>query len=241
MSHSTDRLGQDGQVNPGRVARRALVMSAVVSRGSIDAGVGQAEAESLPERILKWLEQLELEASIEPPEYDILHAPLGKLTDKQVIEATWSVEGLSIMSWALCQLDLPRHDQQVDPYVVAESLRFLREDAAELIESEQQRSNVELEAYRELVYAIHCRINAYARKKERADFTRWVEQAWLDMLAIDPAQLIVDGDLSIDGMPIGDIKPDRLQSCGWVANERHRASIWLLGGYPVYSNTPVDT
>ena len=73
------------------------------------------------------------------------------------------------------------------------------------------------------------------------DFTRWVEKAWIDTLRLDANQLIVNNDLAIDGKPISEVTEDRLQECEWITNERHRAIIWLVGEYPIYSQTPVDT
>jgi hypothetical protein len=228
-------------VSANRVARRALILAALVCRGSIESGAGRGEAESLHTGILDWITRLGLEKELEPGEQQLLHTPLGKLRPKEVIEATWSVEGLGVLAWALGLCDLPRHDEKVDPYAITDSLYFLSDDAAELIGSARLRSTAELKAYREVVYAIHCRLREFIRGRQGKDFAAWVEKAWFDLLKIDAAHLIVHGDLGIDDKEISEADEERVQTCEWITFQRHRAIVWVLGGHPIYSQTPVDT
>jgi hypothetical protein len=241
MKDATDQSAAETPVGATRVARRSLILAAVVCRGSIDAGAGQPEAESLHNRIPEWLTELDLWDEVEPSEEKILHTPLGGLAANDVIRATWYAEGLAVLAWALNRLELPRHDEKVDPYAVTDSLWFLSEDAAEVISTARLRSPIELEACRELLYAIHCRLRDFARNRGRKNFTSWVEKTWMATLGLDAAHLIVHDDLAIDDKVISEVENNRLQECEWVTCERHRAIIWLLGGYPIYSQTPVDT
>src|SRR5690242_19762563 len=112
-----------------RVARRALIMAAVVCRGSLESYADQPDAEPLHARILEWLNQTDLWKEAEPSEENLLHASLGNLHQEEVIRATWYVEGLAILAWALKQREFPRHDQQVDPPEVAESVGLLSGEA----------------------------------------------------------------------------------------------------------------
>jgi len=223
------------------VVRRSLVLAAVVCRGSIESGAGQLQADAVYTRLIDWLDELSLWDEVEPIEKEILRTSLGLLEQKDVIRATWYVEGLAILTWALNLFELPRHDQKVDGYAVADALGFLSEDAEDVIATAELRSPIELEACRELLYAIHSRLRDFAHNRKPMDFTRWVEKAWIDTLRLDANQLIVNNDLAIDGKPISEVTEDRLQECEWITNERHRAIIWLVGEYPIYSQTPVDT
>jgi uncharacterized protein DUF4272 len=226
---------------PARVVRRALVLSAVVCRGAIDYGAGQPEAEALNQRILEWLSALELRDDVEPWENEVLYCRLGGLAENQVIRATWYVEGLVILAWALNQYLLPRHDRKSDPYAVTDSLLFLSEGAGDLIRTASLRSVAQLKAYRELIYAVHCRLRDYARKKEHKDFTTWVETDWIRALGLNVSDLFVEKDLGIDNKPLRDVEDNRLQECEWISCERHRAIIWLLGEHARFSETRVDT
>lgn len=57
----------------------------------------------------------------------------------------------------------------------------------------------------------------------------------------DANELITRGDLSIGGREISDSGDDDVQQCASATLRRHRAIVWMLGGYPVYSQTPVAT
>jgi hypothetical protein len=241
MKDTTHHSKPEKPANATRVARRSLVLAAVVCRGSIESNADQSEADSLHQRILEWLTRLALWDEVEPSEEKILHTPLGQLEPQDVIRATWYVEGLAILAWALKQGEFPRHDQQVDSPEVADSVWFLSEDAEELIRTARLRNRTQLRACLELQYAIHCRLRDFIRHREQEDFTRWVEKTWLDAIGLDAADLIVDNDLAIDGKAISDVKDNRVQDCASIAFQRHRAIIWLVEGYPIYSQTPVDT
>jgi hypothetical protein len=213
----------------------------MVCRGAIESGAGQPEADSLHDRTLAWLTKMSLWDEVESGEEKILHAPLGKLEMKDVIRATWYVEGVAVLAWDLNLVEFPRHDEKVDPYAVADSVWFLSEDAGDLVRTARLRNPTELEACEELLYAIHARLRDFIRNGGRKDFTSWVDKTWIDVLRLDAAHLIVDSDLAIDDKPLGDAEDNRVQECVNITFERHRAAIWLLGEYPVYSQTPVDT
>jgi hypothetical protein len=224
-----------------RVARRALVLAAVVCRGAIDRGVGDPDAESLYPRILTWLTQMDLWEEVEPNEKKIFYTPLGQLEQKDIIQAIWYMEGLAVLAWALQQGEFPRHDEEVNPNDVTDSVCFLSEDAEELLRTARLRNRIQLNACLELLYAIHTRLRDFIRHRKSKDFTSWVSQRWIKALGLDAAHLIVDNDLAIDDKPISAVEDKRVQECANITFERHRAVIWLVEGYPTYSQTPVDT
>jgi hypothetical protein len=225
-----------------QVARRALILSAVVCRGSIDRGPRDAEIDGLPARITKWLENARLTDHVEPWEAEVLSAPLGELDEQSVYRATWAVEGLAVLAWALRQGDLPRHDQAVNSFDVAESVGFLCDDAVEFMNSTPLRAPIELHDCRELMYVLHCRLRAAIRNRACDNFPAWLEEEWLHRLRLNRDDLIVDGDLSIGQTAIGSATPEAIQRCEWAIHQRHRASIWLIGEeQPDYWAWGVDT
>lgn len=231
----------DVTLTANRVARRSLVLAAVVCRASIERGVGDPDAEALHGRILVWLTGLNLWDEVEPSEETMLRAPLGLLESQDVIQATWYVEGLAVLAWALKLFEFPYHGEQVDSYIVTDALWFLDEAAENVITNAELRSPAELEACHELLYAIHCRLRDFVRNKVPKDFTQWVEEAWLNSLSLNAAGLFAQDDLAIDGEAISEARNERLQEVMSITLERHRAIIWLVQGYEIYSQTPVDT
>lgn len=224
-----------------RVARRSLVLSAVVCRASIERGVTDSEAQSLHGRIIDWLTRLNLWDEVELSEEAMFRAPLGLLTSSDVIQASWYVEGLAVLAWTLKYLEFPVYGEQVDAHTVTDALWFLNEYAEDIITSAELRSTEELEACREFFYAVHSRLRDHVRNNVPRDFTRWVEEEWLKLLGIDAGALFAQNDLAIDRKSISETNTERLQEFMTITLERHRAIIWLVEGYASYSKTPVDT
>ncbi len=227
--------------NPTTVAGRALALSAVVCRSNLEKGAGNADAEDVRCRVIEWVQKLSLLQYFAPYELDAIQKPLGGLDASMKNRFTWEVEGLAVLAWALGRHELPKHDAQVDPYAVTDALEFLSPDALEVVASAALRDAAELKAYRELMYAIHCRVRDWIRNEQRKDFATWFEASWLDTLHIDLQQILADGDLSFRGKPVYEVEKSKLQGFEWGICEQHRASIWLVGEHPIHWETTADT
>ncbi len=118
---------------------------------------------------------------------------------------------------------------------------LLSDDALQMLSNSRLRSMNEISACRELLYAVHCRLRDYLRHRQGKDFTGWIEPEWLDVLHVERQRVIAESDLAIGGIPISKVAEGRIRSCEWAVCEQHRASIWLAGEYPTYSETPADT
>lgn len=229
------------EVSATLVARRSLVLAAVSCRGLIDGGQGQLEAEALHLRMLHWLDKFGLWSETEASEEKVLRTPLGELERKDAIQAGWYAEGLAIFAWALDQADFPKHDQEVEPYNIADALGFLSDNVEMITDNAKLQNSMKLQAGRELLYAIHVRLRDYIRNRERKNFASWIEPGWIDMLEVDMNYLTVQSDLAIDGEPLSDANNSRVIECEYIADERHRASIWLAEPHQSYSQISVDT
>lgn len=226
---------------PQVVARRALALSAYCCRGYIDQGKGNADAESLRERLIQWLCRFDLMGQLGPTELEAVRALLGSLRPGLASRITWDVEGLAVLAWALGRGARPEHDGEVDPYAITDSVSLLANDADTAIATAKLRSNEELEAYRELMYAVHCRVRDFRRNGGRKDFASWIEPKWLDLLGIDTKRIMSDGDLGFGGQPISSLNADKVARYEWSITEQHRASIWLVGEERNHWETTADT
>jgi len=223
------------------VIHRAFVLAALVCRGFIDGAVEKPEAEAIQNQVIAWLTKRKLWKKIEPEEARILRADIGTLTQEEVTQITWYAEGLAILAWALNRMELPRHDEEVDPYLTTDAVWFLDEDAEEVLAAASLRSQPELAACREVLYAIHCRLRAVMRERQRQDFSAWIEMSWLDILKLDKSQLLIEGDLAVRGEGVAEVSEPHLQHCEAIMRERHRAIIWLFDSDTTYSLISVDT
>jgi hypothetical protein len=224
-----------------RVARRALILSAIVCRSNSDHDPINPDAIALWNRLKAWIESLDVASEIEPAEKEIIYAPLGSLDRQKRDQAAWRAEGLGILAWALGRYPFPKYGKKVDPYELTDKLAFLAEEAAEIILSAQLRPRVELAACRELFYAIHCRLRGFQRRKEAKNIADWIEPAWLETLEIE-SPLGPTGDLRVGDVEIIAVDEEKVNQYEWAVNERHRAAIWLTGEEgPLYSQFTVDT
>lgn len=215
--------------------RRALVLSSVAARAGLEARAADAEARGMHPRILDWLRDAGLEATMEPAELDLVRTPLGAMDSVAAINAGWRAEGAYVLAWALGHHDVLAHDRVVDPHDVAWPLGFLdagalaREDRAEL------RGEREIDTFLARQLAVHWRLREYALRPGPMDFAAVVANGGWARLDIDDRAL-VDGDLAIDGVRIDQADVARIERCISIASERHRAASWLAGTDPVYSN-----
>jgi hypothetical protein len=230
----------DRPPTPLEVAQRALILSAVICRASIEKDRDEEYKQKTIEDIHEWIEELRLWPHLDPVEKQILQIPLGALSRRLQIQGTWFSEGLAILSWSLHRSEFPTHDVTVDPIAVTNALDFLDPDAEKLLESTLLREAVELEAAREWFYDLHCTLRVYLFHNRDGLLAEWIDH-YLTILAVDPKTIHKRRSLRFEGRLLREAERKRLQEWEWVITERHRASIWLVGEYPLLTEVPVDT
>jgi hypothetical protein len=222
------------------VARRALILSAVVCRASIETYTDEEYKRQTSEDIHEWLDELKLWPHLEPDEEEILRASFGAMPERIGIRGTWFVEGLAILSWALRRGEFPPHDRKVDPVAVTNDLDFLHPDAEKLLEAPTLREAAEVESVREWFYDVHCTLRGFLFHNGDGHLDEWIGQE-LAVLALDPKTVQCGRFLIFEGCPLQQAEREQLQEWEWIIRERHRASIWLAGEDPLYTELSVDT
>ncbi len=223
--------------DPARVAARSLVLSAVIFRSFMEIWPSSRHIDEARRRAIDWLDRLGVGGEVEPREAAVLAAPPFAIDEEVRIAVTWLTEGLLVLAWALGRKDLPRHDDQVDPEELTESLGLLEVDAARgLLAAASLRPRAELARVARSLLAVHWRLREFARRPGPMDFAHRAREAGLDL---DPALIpLVDGDLAIGGRTIAEAPRESVEDCLGIAHERHRAMNWLLGYESVFSKVP---
>jgi hypothetical protein len=109
-----------------RVARRALALAAVCARGLVELeDASDPMVEVHRKKVLDWIDALAIGDELEPDEWKALQRPVGTLDRQAAVNATWRVEGLAVLAWALQRFELPAYDQMVDPSVLLNFVGFL--------------------------------------------------------------------------------------------------------------------
>jgi hypothetical protein len=224
--------------SPERVAARALVMSTVTCRGFIEAEGRQAR--EFWARVSSWFGSLGLDSEIEPWERAVLETPLGRLKEKQLLDAQWQCEGLAVIAWALGCYDLPPYDQEAEASEAGNGLGFLEPRDKTVLAQPSLRPRSEIVQLKESLFSIHWRIREYLLRPASLDFAEFADTAWFGPLSLERVRLI-DGDLALGEAPIFNYTPEEIQIYHSIVQERHRAANWLSGESLIYSETDMST
>lgn len=246
-----------------RVAKRALALAALTARAILEQNPSYLDPLndhlSVPRRWLRkvylghfgwgkpaqtlidWVQALDLQSELEPEEWKGICKPLGKLLPQEQINATWRLEGLVVLAWALGMYEVPPHDELVNFYPMWRNLGLLNvERAKELIDRAQLRPRQEIQRLRSQIFSLNWRMTNYRLRPEVIDFAEFARTCWFGPLDITPWPL-KQGDLEIQGSRIDRTSRDNIAKCGSIAVERHIAINWLWGGPDLYSMVYADT
>ncbi len=144
-----------------RVAKRAMVLGALVCRGFIEVE-SPADVEELRQSLLPWIDLVGAREEMEQHELVALTAPLGGLDAQAQINLAWAVEGLAVLTWAMKRYDLHPDDTLAEPQSVTHTLNFLHESAKALVDAPTLRDESELLAMKDTCYTKHCHLKEFA-------------------------------------------------------------------------------
>jgi Domain of unknown function (DUF4272) len=226
--------------SPVAVARRALILSAVVCRANLERYTDEEYRREAFADIHEWFDELALWPHLVPREEKIIRAEFGTLPRHLEIAGTWYVEGLAILAWALRRGDFPPHDRKVDAIAVTNALDFLHPDAAKLLKAPKLRSPDELQAAREWFYEVHVRLRQFLNRGGNGRLAPDVRQ-FIDALGLDRAEVMAGDGLAFRGKHLADADRDEVSEWEHVICERHRAVMWLEGDEEPFTEISVDT
>jgi hypothetical protein len=223
------------------VARRALALTAVTGRAILEQDTANPEAPGTYQDLLAWVRDIGIEDEFEPWEREVLQRPLGRLDQQGQINATWRLEGLVVLAWALGRFEIPPHDQLVALNPLWRSLGILNLDAARaLLANPTVRSRQEIGALRNRLFALHWRLRNFHLRPGAMDFAEYARTCWFGPLDITGLPL-VEGDLGLGGERIDRAAPNTFASTHSAAQERHQAANWLWEGPERYTEASVAT
>ena len=225
-----------------RVARRALCLAAVSGRGLLEMEpMPQEQAEAHRKRILAWIGELALEEEFESQELKLLQQSVHTLSQQNMVDAGWRLEGLGALAWALGKFKMPAYDQLVDAGVLLPNVGFLNlNQATALMNSPALRPAEELRKFQDQCFALHWRLRNFRLDKRSMNFRTFARECWFGPLDVSSARFC-DDDLAIGEMPIGKASEEDFRKALSTANERHLAINWLVEGGEIYSETDTST
>lgn len=171
-------------------------------------------------------------------------------TAQHQIDASWSVEAIACLRWAVGKLDLlPPWDEQADP----RSAGFQKgERAKDLIETATLRSAAEIEKMRDNAEAWHWRCRTLALVKSGqippvlqngVTMDQVIEMSANFSVEHGAFEKTIDKDYPAFGKAFREITEEEFLTVRSISQERHKALNWLCGYAPgnLWSETPTDT
>jgi len=227
---------------PERVAQRALALTAVAARATLELDAPQMDdPEFHRQRLLKWIGELGIGDELEPDEWEVLQRPVGRLEQQSFVNAMWRVEGLGVLAWALQRYELPADDELVTPPDLYQSMRLFKADEArEILEEPNLRPIEELDEMAIHLLMLHWRVRDFSLRPEPMDFVAFSKKSWLGEFDISRFR-ILDNDLAIGNAAIADAPADEVGRVQSLAMERHLAINWLMGDAELYSDVDTST
>jgi hypothetical protein len=225
-----------------RVAQRALGLAAVAGRGLLEQeDAARMDVEANRRRVVAWVEAAGVLEELELDEWAVLQSPVGALTKQAAVNASWRLEGLGVLAWALRLYDLPAYDQLIDVWPLLRAVGFLDADAARsLLAAAAVRPPAELQALSKPLFALHWRLREFTLKPQAMDFATFAADAWFGPLDLTALRLI-EGDLALRGHAVGAAPREASQSVLSATRERRVAINWLLGRGEIYSKVDTPT
>jgi hypothetical protein len=210
------------------VYRHALFLSYMAYRGAVDGETNPRAAElvaKIPALFKQdWIEGL----TLEPPEQRFIDAPFGSLTAQVRFESSWWVEGMAVLAWAVGQADLPPFYRKVNGAKVSVALGIFRPGALERVTQAALRDENEILMGARTYDALVWRLSQYLQDAKPAEFYKKLTDDEGRHLTIDGLEFL-EGDLAVEGRPLGSVGTDELQEIAGIVYERNRRFRWLLG------------
>ncbi len=228
---------------PQRVARRALVLAAVVARAEIDQPASRdQDPESIRMGLRNLVSKIGIQREFENRELTLLNTPVGRVNAELAIAAAWRAEGLAVLAWALNWFRLPAYDQPLSRSEIAASAGLRnREQCNQLLKSPTLRSPVEIDQIAARATVVTWRLRTFRMSPIPWDFVGHLrrqpafQEHWITGLEL------IDNDLAIDGRPIYDAAEEAVARVERIAIERQIAAYWLQGDHVRYSQVDPST
>jgi len=254
-----------GRPEAKTVARRAAILKAVVASAytappqdipedirkewTPDAWkTFQASAKNFRQTVLHDLRKLK--SSLTPWEQSFFAGLAGTLTAQQQVDATWRLEALQVLLWALGHIAaIPSYDEKAE----LDLLLSVPATAEAWLKSAKLRPQAEIDQARDDAELWHWRSRTRQLIEEgrplsdeiKTAFASYDEIIKLTVAKAAEAGLttIVNDDFSLMGKAYGDLSDEEWSEIKSITMERHFALNWLCGFAPKnqWDETPTET
>lgn len=222
-----------------RVAARCGVLVALAYRSLLEASYEDRPdaVKQAHEELVVWVAETPVGAEAEPAELDAVRRPVGALSSRERRDLSWLIEGAVVLAWALGLVELPGHDEQATSEDVANAIEFLARPWP-LPDAAFRRDEDEIEERLDGAIAFHWRLRQQDDRPGPMNLRKLVG-TWASLST--PGFRLGEEDLLLRGTAVSAAPEDLFHECMSIAQERHRALEWLVGGEALWSEVTTDT
>lgn len=223
---------------PTQVARRAIILTTIAFRGSLET-MRQFRAVELSVELLPWLREIGIDDELDPIERAELETACGRLSPAQRLDTRVAGEAASFLIWTLNRGERPAPWQFTDGMPWITKLAVERAEFLTLLDSPTFRDHAEIEAACREIAAI------------RTAFLAARESAGPPGLAVAKKDVVVrtqrdkwaalglslsDDDLQRGAEAVAALPADQRKAMGGLYFVRELAATWLYDRRPTYFN-----
>ena len=247
-----DDLDDELDINlrpPTAVAARAVIVAAICRRAYLElAPTDQASDDPEGDRfdLAAWISEQGLEPALTHSERRLLKARLGKVPADEVVSASWQIEGLAVLAWALRLLDeAPDYDQPVDPFTLLSRVPAPWDATQEFRTAGLLRTEPEIARERERAELWHWRggVDALVASGDRAgasDLRHAIREVAEEGHGAGLLPAPAGHDFSVQRRAYRSLNPEVRETLASIAAERLRALNWLCGFGSDWDHVPLD-
>jgi hypothetical protein len=205
-------------------------------RSRSDAELAQCEEDV--QSMIAFLKTTGLEESMSEEEHRAFEVPLGEWKDEIYNDASWRVESLGVVAWALGLLPrLPPFDEPFGDEL-ADVLDI--DNWEELVENANLRPASDIDRLRDIASLWNWRAQVGTPPYESEDDELEIAEEAKNAHAVGLIGQLIGGDFPVRGRAYREISEDVLEELGSIALERHYALNWLCGFGEDWDSVPTD-
>jgi hypothetical protein len=214
--------------SPQCIHRHALLLCYLSWRAMIDGKI-DPRTHQLAQQIPIILSQPEFEGlNLDAVEKRFFNAPVGSLNRNERTEASWLIEGMAVLSWAIGKSELPTFHQKVDGRKASAALGIFQPDTPERITGATIRNPDEVESGAITYSALSWRLSEHIKCPQTINFAEKLKDPKSPHLLVEGIEL-KDRDLAIDRTSLREVPTERLGEVSGIVFQRYKAFRWLLG------------
>jgi Domain of unknown function (DUF4272) len=229
------------------VARRAIVVAAVLQRVSLDEAAAYDGVEHQGEAfdLREWISAEHLTDALTSREALIFEAQVGAMRREDRLELSWQTEALAALLWSLGFRQDPVLGTQSELATLLDNAPSPWESANDWVMRARLRSESDIAGERELADIWRWRLGAELERRtahasERVAYDQAIRDVIDEAIAAGFPVDAKRGDFVVSGRLIRDLAPQELDTLAALADERLRALNWICGFGSSWDDVPLD-